>query len=254
VVEDGMKDRLIGHRGEPETWPENSLAGFEAVLAAAARYIETDVQLTADGIPILSHDPSLLRVTGQNIIIPETEYETVRAVPAGYQERFGSKYRHFRIARLDEFVALLQQWPLARAFVELKHASLKAHGQPRVLETVMNTIRPVESQCILISFDYDALVYTREHYGIPTGWVVPEWSDSNHVRASELGPAYLFCNHKRLPADAASLWQGPWQWAIYTVNNAGEAKAYLEWGIQLVETNIIRQLMSASGTGDPGHD
>ena len=35
---------LIAHRGEPETWPENSLAGFAGVLAAGARHIETDVQ------------------------------------------------------------------------------------------------------------------------------------------------------------------------------------------------------------------
>ena len=249
-----MKDVLIGHRGEPDTWPENSLAGFEAVLSAGARYVETDVQLTADSVPVLSHDPSLLRITGQDVVITATQYQIVRAIPAGYQERFGDKYQDFRIARLDEFVGLLQQWPRAKAFVEIKQASIIAHGKTHVVDTVMNAIRPVETQCMLISFDYDALVYTRKHYGIPTGWVVPEWSDNNHVRASELGPEYLFCNHKRLPADAASLWQGPWQWAIYTVNNAGEAKAYLEWGIQLVETNIIRQLMSASGTGDPGHD
>ena len=139
------------------------------MLSAGARYIETDVQLTADGIPVLSHDPSLLRVTGQNVVIHETDYETVRAVPAGYQERFGDRYRDFRVARLDEFVTLLKLWPRARAFVELKHASLKAHGRTRVVKTVMNTIRPVEKQCVLIAFDYDALVYTREHYRIPTG-------------------------------------------------------------------------------------
>ena len=64
-----MIDILIAHRGEPETWPENSLAGYREVLRAGARYIETDVQITADGIPILSHDPSLLKITDRNQII-----------------------------------------------------------------------------------------------------------------------------------------------------------------------------------------
>ena len=45
-----MRDILIGHRGEPESWPENSLAGYRAILEAGARYIETDVQITADGV------------------------------------------------------------------------------------------------------------------------------------------------------------------------------------------------------------
>jgi glycerophosphoryl diester phosphodiesterase len=244
-----MKDVLIGHRGEPDSWPENSLAGFEAVLSAGARYIETDVQLTADSVPVLSHDPSLLRVTGQDVVITETQYETVRAIPAGYQERFGDSYRDFRITRLDEFVELLQQWPRAKAFVEIKQASIIAHGKTRVVDTVMHAITPVATQCMLISFDYEALVYTRKHYRIPIGWVLPEWSAANRSRAVELGPEYLFCNRKRLPAASEPLWQGPWQWVIYTINNAVEVNAYLERGSHLIETNAIRQLMSAARNG-----
>ena len=245
-----MKDVLIGHRGEPDTWPENSLAGFEAVLSAGARYVETDVQLTADSVPVLSHDPSLLRITGQDVVITATQYQIVRAIPAGYQERFGDKYQDFRIARLDEFVGLLQQWPRAKAFVEIKQASIIAHGKTHVVDTVMNAIRPVETQCMLISFDYDALVYTRKHYRIPIGWVLPEWSAANRTRAVELGPEYLFCNRKRLPADSEPLWQGPWQWVIYTINSAREVNAYLERGSHLLETNAIRQLMSAARNGE----
>jgi len=244
-----MKDVLIGHRGEPDSWPENSLAGFEAVLSAGARYIETDVQLTADSIPVLSHDPSLLRVTGQDLVITATAYDTIRAIPAGYPEVFGDSYQDFRITRLDEFVELLQQWPRAKAFVEIKHASIIAHGEAHVVDTVMNTIGPVATQCMLISFDYDALVYTRKHYRIPIGWVLPEWSAASRTRAVHLGPEYLFCNRKRLPAASEPLWQGPWQWAIYTINNAGEANAYLQRGSHLIETNAIRRLMSAARHG-----
>ena len=253
-----MKDVLIGHRGEPDSWPENSLAGFEAVLSAGARYIETDVQLTADSIPVLSHDPSLLRVTGQDIIITATKYETIRTIPAGYPERFGDRYPDFRIARLDELVGLLQHWPQVTAFIEIKHASLIAHGQTHVIDTINDTIRPVASQCVLISFDYAALVYSHQHYRIPIGWVLPEWSAANRSRAAELGPEYLFVNRKRLPAASEPLWQGPWQWAIYTINDAAAVQAYLDRGIQLIETNAITRLLpeslTGSGTGNSGRD
>lgn len=248
-----MKNFLIGHRGEPDSWPENSLAGFSAVLQAGAKYIETDVQLTADGILILSHDPSLLKVTGKDIVVSETEYAEISSIPAGYQERFGNQYRDFRVARLDELVALLEQWPGTTVFVEVKHASLVAHGQARVVDSVMQTIQPVVKQCVLISFDYDALVYCRQHHDIAVGWVLPEWSTENHANAEELAPEYLFCNHERLPADTAAIWQGPWQWAVYTVNDADAARALLNRGMQLVETNIIRQLMSANNTTNPSH-
>ena len=39
--------------------PENTLPSFEAALDAGANSLETDVHLTADGVPVLIHDPSL---------------------------------------------------------------------------------------------------------------------------------------------------------------------------------------------------
>ena len=67
-----MKSILIAHRGEPASWPENSYQGFEAVLRAGVRYIETDVQMTADGVAVLSHDPTLLRITGHDLVVTDT--------------------------------------------------------------------------------------------------------------------------------------------------------------------------------------
>ena len=64
-----MKSVLIGHRGEPGTWPENSLLGFQSVLEAGACYIETDIQITADGIAVLSHDPSALKICGKETLM-----------------------------------------------------------------------------------------------------------------------------------------------------------------------------------------
>jgi len=239
-----MKPILIGHRGEPETWPENSLLGFQSVLEAGACLIETDVQITADGVAILSHDPSVSRITGTDLQITATDYNTLRALPAGYPERFGDQYQDLPIARLEELVDLLQQWPDARAFIEVKQASIDAHGIHKVVDTILDTIAPVLPQCILISFDYDILVHVRQHCQLPIGWVLREWSSDSRDHALKLAPEYLFCNRKRLPAETEPLWPGPWQWIVYTVNTASEVSPFLQRGIQLIETNCIRQLLS----------
>lgn len=239
-----MKSVLIGHRGEPGTWPENSLLGFQSVLEAGACYIETDVQITADGIAVLSHDPSALKVCGKDLQVTATDYKTLRVLPAGYPERFADKYRELHIARLDELVDLLKTWPHARAFIEVKEDSIVAHGIPMVVKTVLDILSPVLQQCILISFDYDILVHARKHTPLPIGWVLREWSSDSKGRASKLAPDYLFCNHKRLPAGIEPLWPGPWQWAVYTVNAAAEVAPLLHRGIQLIETNVIRQLLA----------
>ena len=54
-----MTPELIGHRGARSLFPENTLAGFRAALAAGVRSFEIDVAMTSDGIPVLSHDPRL---------------------------------------------------------------------------------------------------------------------------------------------------------------------------------------------------
>src|SRR5438045_8084269 len=48
---------IIAHRGLPRAHPENSLPGFAAALALGVDGIELDVQLTADGVPVVHHDP-----------------------------------------------------------------------------------------------------------------------------------------------------------------------------------------------------
>jgi glycerophosphoryl diester phosphodiesterase len=56
-----MNDRfeLQGHRGARGLSPENTLPSFEVALDIGVSSIETDVHLTADGIPVLFHDPRI---------------------------------------------------------------------------------------------------------------------------------------------------------------------------------------------------
>jgi len=239
-----MKSILIGHRGEPARWPENSLPGFRSALEAGACFIETDVQITADGIAILSHDPSVMKITGSDLHITATDYETLRALPAGYPQRFGERFRDLHIARLDEFVELLREWPDARAFIEIKAASITAHGIATVVATVLDLISPVLQQCTLISFDHEALDHARSDCPLPIGWVLSDWSPENEKRAITLAPDYLFCNRKRLPPGNEPLWQGPWQWVVYTINAAVDVAPLLARGVQLIETDSIHRLLA----------
>lgn len=246
-----MNSLLIAHRGEPEHLPENSLEGFRAVLEAGARLLETDVQITADGIPVLSHDPSLLKMTGYDRPVTQTRWEDIRILPAGQQERFGEQYPHARIARLEDFVALLGLWPQAQAFVEIKQESLDAFGIEPVVDLVLKQLSPLQERCILISFNADAIRCALGR--IRTGWVLSEWSAASHATAQHLAPDYLFVNRRRLPPEREALWPGPWQWAVYTVNEAAEVYGYVARGIQLVETNVIRTLLNTPGLAGTSH-
>jgi glycerophosphoryl diester phosphodiesterase len=54
----------IAHRGDPVTERENTPAAFAAAVAAGADMIELDVRCSADGVPVVVHDPTLERLWG----------------------------------------------------------------------------------------------------------------------------------------------------------------------------------------------
>jgi Glycerophosphoryl diester phosphodiesterase len=53
--------KIVGHRGYPAKYPENTVMGFQAAIALGVDAIELDVQLTGDGVPVVLHDVRLDR-------------------------------------------------------------------------------------------------------------------------------------------------------------------------------------------------
>src|SRR5215204_962471 len=50
---------LEGHRGARGLMPENTLPAFKAALAVGVTTLELDVGMTADGVLVVHHDPTL---------------------------------------------------------------------------------------------------------------------------------------------------------------------------------------------------
>lgn len=59
VPRTGKRFWVHGHRGSRGTHPENTLAAFDEALDAGADFIELDVHLSRDGIPIVVHDAEI---------------------------------------------------------------------------------------------------------------------------------------------------------------------------------------------------
>ena len=57
----GARAEVIAHRGASAYALEHSLAAFDLALDQGADALELDVRLTADGQPVVIHDPTLLR-------------------------------------------------------------------------------------------------------------------------------------------------------------------------------------------------
>jgi glycerophosphoryl diester phosphodiesterase len=85
----------FGHRGARAHAPENTLAGFELALKLGATGLESDVWVTADGVPILDHDGVVRRAIGKNRPIGQLQRSALpRHIPSLQEllEHCGSDY------------------------------------------------------------------------------------------------------------------------------------------------------------------
>ena len=235
----------IGHRGSPLHYPENSLAGYRAVLEAGGRHVETDVQLAADGVPFLYHDVELLRLSGIEGRLFDIDSESARLLPASFPERFGERFDSLCISPLADFAALLQAYPDATAFVEIKEESAAHFGVHAVVDAVLAALDAVSHQCVFLSFDADVVQHLGNLSAMETGWVIPEWNPGNREIAEALNPRWLFCNRKRLPPANLDVWHGGWTWVLYTINDRETGEGLCRRGFRHLETDRILDLLRA---------
>jgi glycerophosphoryl diester phosphodiesterase len=149
---------VIAHRGDSAHRPENTLASFASALEVGAALVELDVQLTADGQVIVIHDPDLERTTTGCGDVRRLTMAQVRAVSAGYPQRFGTAYAGERVPALSEALSLMRG--RARVLVEIKAESVTDDRDGGIEARTVEEIRRagMADSVALISFDHRAIL------------------------------------------------------------------------------------------------
>ncbi|VAX11323.1 Glycerophosphoryl diester phosphodiesterase [hydrothermal vent metagenome] len=228
---------LVAHRGQMETCPENTLLAIETALQCGAPCVEFDVQSTADGMLVVFHDVELERVTGVKgnlFTITHTELEELRVTEP---KRFHKGAFSEPIPTLFKVVELLQRYPKARAFVEIKCETIAMFGTQQVMDHLLAAIDPIHQQCVVISFSLEAIEYTQQHSNLKTGWVLDKYDEEHHQCATALNPDYLIVNHTKLLKGQAP-WPGDWEWMLYDIT---DPELYMKYAndVALIETRDI---------------
>ena len=234
---------LIAHRGYSGKFPENTLIAYQTAYAYGARWMECDIQLTKDLVPIVHHDENLLRMSGVDADIRTLKAKKLKQYTAHYPDKFGNEFITNPFCTLKELSRWMKQHKDVRMFVEIKKHSIETFGIQNTMKAVYKAIKPVKGQCIIISFDPYIIDYAKQKYALSNGWVIPEWSSECQQTANEIEPDYLFSNKNIMPADTSQWWQGRWQWANYNVDEIEELPKWLATNIPFIETNEIGDIV-----------
>ncbi len=114
---------VIGHRGCAGEVPENTLASFDAGLAAGAAILESDVHLTRDAVPVLIHDDAVDRISDGSGLVASLTLEEIQALDAGHRFSLDGGASHpfrGRGLRVPTLREALEAHPGARFNLELK--------------------------------------------------------------------------------------------------------------------------------------
>ncbi len=227
---------LLAHRGWSSRYPENSRLGIEAALQAGVPSVEFDVQLSADAVPVVIHDPTLLRTAGVPGHVSDFSARELAAVSVHEPARLGTRFSRVPLPSLADIVTLLGDWPLARAFVEIKRESAESHGVDETVALILDVLAPILERAVVISFVERAVMSARRQGAIATGWVLNYYDDDARRLADAMAPDYLICDHRKFPPAPASLWPGPWRWGSYEIVDVAHALALVARGIVVLES------------------
>jgi len=99
---------ISAHRGGSEEAPENTLESFSYAVGLGSSYIETDVQLSADGIPYIFHDDDLSRLLNMEVKFNSLHSDQIE------------KLKLFESYQIPKLETALTQFPNALFQIDLK--------------------------------------------------------------------------------------------------------------------------------------
>lgn len=238
-----FKPPVIAHRGAEMSAPENTLAAVKEACAQGAKWIEVDVKITYDGIPVLMHDETLDRTTTGTGLVADITWEEMQQLDAGIKS--GTAYKGEKIPTLSDVMQAAVDANM-NLIVEMKPCPGRARATTMVTMIEMSKIWSEKDDLpVISSFDVESLQIAAQmepHW--PRCLLMHSWDEDWREKFDQVeGSAVIFpesdltierveeLNKLRIPVLA------------YTVNDPERAKELLAWGVMAVYAGCPKEII-----------
>ena len=231
--------QIIGHRGACGYAPENTLESIRTAADMGVKWVELDVMLTKDLVPIIFHDDTLERTTNGSGNVADHTWESLQALEAG--EWFSEGFSGVRIPTLEEAVDTIIEMGLGLN-LEIKPTPGKEIETAEVALDCLSRIWDDRDNLLISSFQHTCLETALDmapdwrrglllwHDDMPENWKeVADYLDVSSVNIS---------NELATPEFIAEILETEKPLVVYTINDADRARELQRLGVRSFFTDV----------------
>ncbi len=230
---------IWAHRGASARQPENTIAAFQAAVAAGADGVEFDVQLSSDGVPVVIHDEKVDRTHGGAGWVQSHTLAELQQLKSRLKKN--PDLLTTRIPTLVEVLDLLAAGP-QRINIELKN-SVKPYKslESKVLKLVDE--RRLADRVVLSSFNHYSLQRLREKgwtgdlAAVHDGMLREPWRYFRELDVQAVHPPRQVL---MVPGYVTRAHRAGFQVRVWTVNKTSLRERCVRLGVDGIFTDVVK--------------
>jgi len=235
--------RVIAHRGLSSLAPENTYAAIELAAKKGVKWIEIDINISADGIPYLHHDDKLNRCTNGNGYLIKASSNDLDKLDAG--SWFSDAYKGEPLMRFEKLFELVEEYNLG-VNIEIKPTIGWELPTTQIICEYIKSNWPAKAPIIISSFSKLSLRYARKfmpHHNL--GFLVVAIPDNWKAMINELNCQTFHCGWEFLNAEnIQAIHDSGYPILTYTVDDTTIAKSLYSLNVDTLFSNRPVALLS----------
>lgn len=230
--------RTIAHRGASGTAPENTLVAIRRAAELGATWVEVDVNVTADTVPVLMHDNTLARTTGGSGVLILTPLREIQGLDSGAW--FGPGFVGEPVPTLAQAMELANKLGLGLN-LEIKPTAGWEEPTTAAMCAMVKEHWPSDRPILLSSFSERCLAtMRRELPSVPRGYLTaaipPDWRD--RLELHDCATIHLNAVLLREENPIGEIKKAGYGVLVYTVNDEAQAQRLFELGVDAIFTDF----------------